>query len=569
MALTPKVAFTVSMPDPSSHTFVVDAKVSGVSGDAILAFPAWTPGSYKIREFGKNVSRFAVKGGSFELLDKQRYQVSGEQPITATYTLYADELSVRTPHLDETHGFFLGTNLFPYLESETEGLPAPCSYEVMIRPPRGWDVATSLRRGGENTWRAPDYDTLGDAPFEIGTHTVHSFKVRGVKHDVAFYGYGNFDAARIIGDTAKIVEAQASLFGGLPYDYYLFIHHITPDSGGGLEHLNSCVCGWNSWKFKKEDDYQAFIRLVSHEFFHAWNVKRTRPAILGPFNYAREQHTRALWVMEGLTQYYERIWCARAGVTKPEVVLRSFAENIDKEDQRPGRKVMSLEASSWLAWTKLYMADEDFMNTGVSYYSRGAQVGLLLDARIRALTGGKRNLDHVMKLAFQRYGWPKPGFPERGFEVLCEEVAGRKLTTFWRDHVQGTRELRYDEFLDVYGLEFARENDRTEPWLGLAVAGNKVSAVHAEGPGRKAGLQPRDEIIAVNGHRVDGKSCEERLADLKPGAVATLSVFRRERLVNAKVAIDARPAGRLMLRPVKKPTAAQKRNFRSWLGARV
>jgi len=565
------IAYRVSMPDPASHTFVVEATVTGVDEMCTLAFPVWTPGSYKLREFAKNVSAFIVKGANCTMIDKQRWQVSGIKSGTfkLRFTLYADELSVRTPHLDETHGFFLGTNLFPFLESSVEGVPAPCVFDITIKPWRNWKVATSLKPLGKNSWRAPDYDILGDTPFEIGTHQVRTFNVMGVRHDVAFYGYGNFDADRILKDTAKVVQAQGKLFGGLPYDYYLFIHHITPDSGGGLEHLNSCVCGWNSWKFTKEDDYQAFIRLVSHEFFHVWNVKRIRPAILGPFNYSREQYTRALWVMEGLTQYYERIWCARAGVSKPELVLKSFAENIDKEDNRPGRKVMSVENASWLAWTKLYLADENYLNTGVSYYSRGAQVGLLLDARIRAATGSAKNLDHVMKLAFERFGWPKPGFAERGFETLCEEVAGRKFTQFWRDHVQGTRELNYAEFLQTYGLEFSRENDKTEPWLGLNLTGNKVAAVHAQGPGRKAGLQPRDEIVAVNGHRVDAKTIEGRLEDIKPGESIELALFRREKLVRAKVKPVARPAAKLQLKPVKKPTALQKKNFKSWLGVRV
>ena len=564
------IAFEVSMPDPASHTFVVRARVSGVGEACVLAFPAWTPGSYKIREFAKNISRFSVRGGRCEMLDKQRFRVSGIRGgFEANYTLYANEFSVRTPHLDETHGFFLGTNLFPFLESGREGVPAPCEYRVTIQPFRGWRVATSLPQAGKNAWAAQEYDILGDTPFEIGTHELRSFKAGGVRHDVAFYGHGNFDAGRIVADTEKIVRVQAKLFGGLPYKYYLFIHHIAPDAGGGLEHLNSCVCGWNSWKFKKDDDYHAFLRLVSHEFFHAWNVKRTRPAILGPFNYAREQHTRALWVMEGLTQYYERIWCARGGVSPPQTVLRAVAENIDKEDNRPGRKVMSLETSSWLAWTKLYLADEDFINTGVSYYSRGAQVGLLLDARIRALSGGRRSLDDAIKLAYKRHGWPKPGFAERGFEAICEEIAGRKLTRFWHAHVQGTRELDYAEFLDVYGLEFARENDKSEPWLGVALNGTKVSAVHAGGPGRKAGLQPRDEIIAINDGLVDAKSIEDRVGNLKPGEVAQVALFRRERLVSAQVRVGSKPAGKLQLRPVKKPTARQKENYKNWLGVRI
>ncbi|MHC4841811.1 MAG: M61 family metallopeptidase [Planctomycetota bacterium] len=566
----PTVHYTVRMPDPSSHNFEVEIRLTGMDESAALAFPCWTPGSYKLREFGKNVNSFTAKGASVEMLDKQRYLLEGIKNgrASCSFQYYADELSVRTPHLDDTHGFFLGTNLLPYLE-DADGLPANVDYIVTIRPWRTWKVATSLPkvRGKANTWKCENYDVLGDTPFEIGTHEVRSFKVNGIKHDVAIYGYGNYDFKRILDDTKKIVETQAANFGGLPYKYYLFIHHITPDSGGGLEHLNSCVCGWPSWKFTKEEDYQRFIRLVSHEFFHVWNVKRIRPEILGPFDYSSEQHTNALWVMEGMTQYYERLWCTRAGVTPAETTLAAYAETVEREDERPGRKVMSLEKSSWLAWTKLYLADENFLNTGISYYSRGAQIGMLLDAKIRNATGGKKSLDKVMRIAHDRYGWPKPGFPERGFEELCEEVAGVKFTKFWKDHVYGTKELKYTEFLICYGLEFEYDKPGKKPHLGIVTNGQKVRAVNIEGTGRAAGLQPKDEIIAINGHRVTAKSLPDRIAEAKIGSTVELSLFRRERLVTAKIVVGSVPKGKLQLKRVAKPTAEQKRNFRRWMGS--
>ncbi|MDH5642472.1 MAG: hypothetical protein OEY28_14370, partial [Nitrospira sp.] len=289
----PLIEFTVSMPRPLSHNFKVTAKVSGDEGGEFkVAFAAWTPGSYKIRDFARNVSDFgAAKGAKFELLDKQSYRLTGAGMVEFSYTLYADELSVRTPHLDDTHGFFLGSNLFPYLVGE-DGKPAPCRYRITVVPYGDWKVATSLEpvRGVANCWQAPDYDILADTPFEIGTHSIHSFTAFGVKHRVAFYGWGNFDEKRIVADTEKVVNKIAAAFGGVPYSSYLFINHFTPDSGGGLEHLNSCVCAWPSFKNVKEDDYQRFIRLVSHEYFHVFNVKRIRPEILGPFDYSKEQH---------------------------------------------------------------------------------------------------------------------------------------------------------------------------------------------------------------------------------------------------------------------------------------
>lgn len=572
-----KIHYTVTMPDPHGHYFEITAKVTDIIGDFVIGLPAWTPGSYKIRDFARNISAFATKSPkgrkvTAELLDKSRYQISPgkHKSVEIAYRLYADELTVRTPHLDETHGFFLGSNVLMYLENE-DGLPLNTDYTVTIRPPRGWRVATSLPevKGKPNTWRTDNYDVLADTPFEIGTHDVHEFKVRGKLHRVAFYGYGNFDADRIVRDTKKIVETQAKLFGGLPYDDYLFIHHIAPDSGGGLEHLNSCVCGWPSWKFDKEEDYERFIRLVSHEFFHTWNVKRIRPEILGPFDYRSEQHTKAMWVMEGMTQYYERLWCVRAGVMPVESMLAAYAETFDREDNRPGRKVMSLEESSWLAWTKLYQADANFVNTGVSYYSRGAQVGFLLDAKIRKATDGAKSLDDVMVLAFKRYGWPKPGFPEREFEAMCEEVAGESLGRFFANHVRGTSEIKYDEALDVYGLTLTRDDDKTQPTIGITTSDTggsfKITSVHEDAPARAAGLQPRDELLAIDGHRVTPDTFEARLRDLSKSGKVTLSLFRRDRLVEATVKVKQKPSGKLVLKRVEKPTASQKRNFNRWI----
>jgi predicted metalloprotease with PDZ domain len=568
----PAAHYTVRMPHPASHNFEVEVELSCVQGDVVLAFPAWTPGSYKIRDFARNVSAFCAHDDRGELevdlLDKQRRLIRGVKGRCAVrFTLYADEFSVRTPHLDDTHGFFLGTNLFPYIEREV-GFPARARHRVTIDPPKGWRVSTGLAGSG-NTFETDDYDVLGDSIFEIGTHEVHSFKAFGVKHEVAIVGWGNFDAKKMVADIKKLCETEPRLFGGVPYENYLFVIHCFPDAGGGLEHLNSCVCAADSHKFKKQEDYENFLRLVAHEYFHVWNVKRIRPAVLGPFNYAAEQHTRALWVMEGLTQYYEKLWCARAKLISDESLLNSYAEIIEREDARPGRKVMSLEESSWLAWTKLYQADENFVNSAISYYARGAQAGFVLDAKIRALTHSQKSLDDAMKLAFERHGWPKPGFEERGFERMCEEVAGQSLEPFWRDHIRGTRDFDYKEALNVYGLQFKREKEDKEPWLGITQATKdgafQVRSVEAGSPASEAGVQVRDEVIALNGHKVTSRDFEDRLKECGMGKTAALSVFRRGRLVEAKVKVAAKPASKLKLVRVEKPTALQKKNFDQWL----
>ncbi|MGA9382884.1 MAG: peptidase M61, partial [Phormidium sp.] len=293
---TPKIHFQVAMSQPSSHLFEVSLQVSGWSGSVLdLKLPVWTPGSYLVREYAKNLQDFSVAAGNTILpwrkLAKNHWQVgtNGVSEITVQYRVFANELSVRTNHLDSSHGYFNPAALCFYIPEFTE---QPITITIVC-PEANWQIATPLPAvsGRENTFEAADFDTLVDSPFEVGKHEFYQFDVLDKSHELAIWGKGNAEPERIIEDTKKIIQVEAEIFGGLPYERYLFLLHLSANAGGGLEHKYACSLIYPRFNFRKQDKYESFMQLVAHEFFHLWNVKRLRPKGLEKFDYDGENYT--------------------------------------------------------------------------------------------------------------------------------------------------------------------------------------------------------------------------------------------------------------------------------------
>jgi predicted metalloprotease with PDZ domain len=572
------ITYTVSMPAPHSHLFHVSVALDGLVGPHVdLVLPAWTPGSYMVREYARHVQGFGAQAeGAGELpwrklaKDTWRVETGGAERITVGYQVYANDLTVRTSHLDGTHGYFNGATLFVYAPGRTDE-----PLRLVVEPPAGWQVTTGLDPdGGPHSFRADDYDHLVDSPVECGTHRLLSFAVDGVPHRIAIWGRGNEDEARLVADTRRIVEVQRDFFGGLPYRHYTFILHLTDGKGGGLEHRNSVTNMLDRWTFRPERSYERYLSLTSHELFHVWNVKRLRPAPLGPFDYQRENYTRLLWLMEGGTSYYDDLLLARAGLLTPERYLEKLAADIVTLQSQPGRLLQSVEQSSFDAWIKLYRPDENSANSSISYYLKGALVCLLLDMAIRARTGGERSLDDVLRHLFARYPIDGPGIPEDGGALAAvEEVAGAQggaFRDFFRRYIAGTEELDYAAGLAAVGLEPVWRRSGPEAWLGLSLKrqGERtlVAAARADGPAYAAGVYAEDELLALDGARVNEERLNARLAERAPGDTVRLALFRGDTLVEVPVTLAAAPPDALELVRLSRPTAAQERAYRAWLG---
>ncbi|MEI7768674.1 MAG: PDZ domain-containing protein [Chloroflexales bacterium] len=579
------ITYTISMPEPHTHLYHVEVAVDAVSAPALtLVLPAWTPGSYMIREFARHIQEFSAHGPDGGALPwrktaKDTWQVDAglATQVIARYKVYANELTVRTSHLDSSHGYFNPANLCMYVSGRT-GEPLAVNLDV----PAGWRVSTALEAGGggPSSFVALDYDELVDSPFECGTQRVLAFTVDEVPHEIVIWGRGNEDEAQLVADTRRIVEVQRDMFDGLPYPRYILILHLTDGRGGGLEHRNSVTNMVDRWTFRPARSYERYLSLISHELFHVWNVKRLRPAPLGPFDYRSENYTRQLWLVEGVTSYYDELLLVRAGLMSQDRYLEKLADEIVALQGQPGRHVQSLEQSSFDAWVKYYRPDENSANTSISYYLKGSLVCLLLDMEIRRHTAGARSLDDVLRELYGRYPISGPGVPEDGGALAAVEVVVGAQGGFFRDffarYIAGTAELDYAPALAAAGLELRwghrqPQADGSAPgWLGLKLKrqGERtlVASLRADSPAYAAGVYAEDELLALDGWRVDEERLNARIAERAPGDTVRLSLFRGDALVEVPVTLAEAPYDSLSITPVAAPDAAQLKVYRDWLG---
>jgi len=600
-APVPDIAYTVSMSRPHTHLFEIDVSVkrgpvATAPGEELLVMPVWTPGSYLVREFERHVQDFAAADAAgqplkWEKINKNTWRIAtnGSRDWHATYKVYANELSVRTSELNSGHAYWNNANLLMYVEGF---LTSPATVRVVA--PDVWKVATGLPGvpGQRNTFRAENFDVLYDSPFEVSNFKSLIFNVKGVAHRIVIDGEGNYDPERMRRDVQKIVETQVELMGEIPYRDYTFILHLRSDAGGGLEHLNSTSLGYPSFGFtirsgdratsaspnagESQRDYRSFLSLVSHEFFHLWNVKRIRPDALGPFDYTKENYTKLLWVAEGITDYYADLTLRRAGLITQGEFLIATARAFQQLQNTPGRLVQSVEESSFDSWVKFYRPDENTINSQVSYYDKGAILGLVLDLEIRKRSNNAKSLDDVMRALYNDFFKKNRNYTPEDFQKLCESAAGGSLEEFFAKYVRGKEELNYNAALEAVGfhLETAALNAVGQPvervYLGADVREQDdrlmVTRVSAGSPAYDQGLNTGDQIVALDNARVTRDFFNARLAEKKPGDLINLTIFRFDQLSTLLIKLGGRRDGTYRIVPLPAQTEGQKQVFRSWLG---
>ncbi len=583
------IDYTLAMPRPASHLFDVTVTVAeAATPTAELVLPVWLPGWYIVRDMARHVQEFAAETLAGRPLpwfkvDKSRWRVeNGGGGFRARYRVYANQLAVFASHLDDTHGFFNGTDVFMYLDGAKE---QPCRLTIEPPPDHGWQVTIALDRDAENRFVAPNYDVLVDSPGEVGTHRLFTFEVDGVPHTIALYGHGNEDPARLTQDVARIVAQAREVVGVRPYPYYIFFLHLTDKGTGGMEHALCSVNHRSRFTFQPEREYEKLLSLLSHEFFHVWNVKRIRPTTFGPFDYTREIYTRLLWVMEGATSYYDDLILRRAGLIPPRRYLDLVSESIRELEGNPGRHLFSLTESSFDTWLKMYQSHENFLNSRVSFYLKGEIVHLLLDLEIRHRTDGARSLDDVLRRLWADYAQHGQGFPEAMYKPVVEAVAGSNFDDFWARYVDGTAELDFDTALAYAGLRLVRgykcDRERDKDTYGLPGAERGhlgvltrddhervvVQSILTGTPAATIGLAADDEIIALDGFRLTPATFQARLNERRAGETVTLTFFRRDELVQRPVTLAQRPPDDYRLEPLPDATDKQQALYHAWLGA--
>jgi len=570
------VRYTVRFPEPRTHYAEIEAVYPTAGRPAVELFlPVWTPGSYLIREYARHVENVRSNGVSLPKCRKNRWraETGGAAEIRVTYRVYCHEMSVRTNWVEDGFALLCGAATFITV-ADAPGL----AYDVQLELPAGWKAsATGLDETGPHRYTAPDYDTLVDSPIYAGSPEVYPFEVDGIPHCLVNEGEeGVWDGQRSALDVERIVRRHRELWGSLPYrNKYVFLNMIT-EAGGGLEHRNSVCMMTSRWAMRSRRTYLNWLSLVSHEFFHAWNVKRLRPAELGPFNYETENPTTSLWFVEGITEYYGQLLVHRAGLSTREEYLEGCGSGahdglsgaIRTLQTTPGRLVMPIEQASYDAWIKLYRPDENTQNTSISYYVKGAVIGWLLDARIRHATGDAKSLDDLMRLAYSRFGGER-GFTPGEIRAAAEQVAGVPLTEFFRHTLESTGELDYSEALEWFGLRFRPEPGSGKAWLGAHTKNEAgrlmVTRVPRGTPAYEGGLSADDEIVAIGGFRVRADELAKRLENYRPGERVSVLVARREKLMEIAVTPGAEPGNAWRLEADPRATAQQRMHLDQWL----
>jgi predicted metalloprotease with PDZ domain len=577
------VRYRVSMSRPHSHLFEVEATFPAAKDSITVQLPVWTPGSYLVREYARHLQDLTAHSGGQPVpvtrLDKRSFKVAARGPeVTLRYRIYANELTVRTSHLDGTHGYFNGATLFLYRE-ELRG----AEHRVTVDPPSGWTAFCALDQVGDE-FVAPNYDELVDSPFEVGPHQPSSFVSAGVPHQIIIWGDPQPDRERLTSDLKKICDAEAALFGGLPMKRYLFLIYLTDKGRGGLEHKASTALLYPRFGFQNPKGWEDFLTLAAHEYFHLWNVKRIKPKALVPFDYSQESYTQLLWAFEGMTSYFDNLLVRRAGLMSGGRYLTRLGESLTALHSTPGRKVQPLVDASFNSWIKHYRPDENSPNSAISYYLKGEIVSLLLDLELRRTSDDRKSLDDLIRLLWQRWG-DESGVPEDGVEAAANEIAGKDLTAFFDRSLRSTQELDYSPLSHV-GLEIrfrVRETPsdkggsaprvkaselKPKGWLGFVTKGNNAIASVLEGsPAMEAGLYPDDEIVALEGYKADGGSLLSRIEERRPGESVRVTVFRREKLIDIVAKVGQKPSDGVYLARTERVTDQQKASFKAWLHA--
>lgn len=543
------IVFTVSMEKPNTHYFHVAMECNGFKGEfQEFRMPVWTPGYYLIMDYPKNVINFKAADNTGRQLNLEKSAKNGWKVNTGKsasfkieYDVFAYARSVADSYLDEEQGFISPTGIFIHPTGQLQH-----SSKVKIIPYNGWKkITTGLEPVADEpgTYSASDFDILYDSPILIGNQEVISFNVKGIPHEFAGSYLGKVDKEALITTLTKIIESSAAIMGDIPYKHYSFIA-IGP-GGGGLEHLNSQAITLSPSSLSTPASIKRMQSFIAHEYFHHFNVKRIRPFALGPFDYDKENLTNMLWVSEGMTVFYEAVVLYRAGLITRDEFLEHFRSNISRYENVPGHLYQSATESSYNTWLQFFSRNPNSSNISISYYDKGAALGLLLDLKIRRETKNAKSLDDVMRTIYnQYYKKEKRGFTDLEFRQVCEKISGTDLSEIF-EYASTTKDIDYNKYFAYAGLSIDDKQKevpgvsfgaRLQDQNGLAV----ISSIEWNTPADKSFLSIQDEIIAIDGKRVNAKNLNELLSGYKVGDKISVMISRKNKIENVDITLTAR-----------------------------
>ncbi|MCC7429778.1 M61 family metallopeptidase [bacterium] len=569
-----KTLYKLTVKNPHQHYLNVETTLNQLqeNQDFIdVKIPVWTPGSYLVREYAQHVHSFFANdfcGNELktEKINKNTWRIfkNAENSVRFSYLVYAFELTVRTSFVNSDFAFVVPAAVFMFTE-EAKNEEALLKIEL----PETWQkISTGLPCFKENTYKIDSFDTLVDSPITLGNQKIYEFEVAGKKHTISVQGLANYNEETFVKDFKKIVETELEMFGDLPYENYTFLCHFSPNKYGGLEHLNSCALLFDGLNLSDEKEYKKWLALVCHEYFHLWNVKRIRPVELGPFDYESENYTKLLWIAEGITSYYDDYLLKKAGLISEKEYLEIISENIKILQNSYGRKIQSVEDSSFDAWIKFYRPNENSTNTLISYYNKGGLVMHCLDFAIRNATESTKSLDDVMRRLYGFYRETQKGITKNDFVTAVKEVSGSDFPEIFTNYLEKTVEIDFEKYFSYAGLEFGKD-EKLKLNLGIDFDEKDgklvVTKVFQGTKSWDCDINVNDEIIGLNGIRANKKLVEKFLANAKEGENFKVLISRNLEIRETALVAGTEREKKYELKKMENPTLEQEEFFKKWL----
>lgn len=567
------MAFTISLPQPSTHTFHVAFRCDGLKAEMLdFKMPAWMPGFYRIMDYARNVTNFTAEDGAghalpWEKVTRNTWRVAtgSAHTILVSYDVFGNTSFAAQNFLNEQRAFIAPPGLYMYVAGQIQH-PAT----VSITLPTNWSqIATGLDpvRGQANTFSASDFDVLYDCPMLMGNQEVLQFEVRGTPHKVVLENVAaNVERPKMLADLKRMVEAATNLIGDVPYKHYTFL--LIGTGNGGIEHANSAAIFFNENNLGDASGYLRWLSYVAHEYFHSFNVKRIRPIALGPFDYDAENLTNMLWVSEGLSVYYQDLLLVRAGLMTAEQYLDKMKASIARFENAPGHRYQSATESSLYTWGTSGVGGD--RNTTISYYDNGAMLGAMLDLKIRQESKNQRSLDDVMRALYRKYYQEKKrGFTDAEFREECERAAGGPVTEVF-EYASTTKDVDYAKYFTYAGLELtATSKEAPGAYLGVNTQtfdGKLViSSVTTGSPAQNAGLVALDQILDLDGTRATTKVLSDLLAAKKPGDTLKVRYSRSNATQDAEIVLGKNTKSSFDIKPMPNPDPLQSAILKDWL----
>ena len=598
--------YSLSFTDPAGHLIDVEMTLDAPVANQCIAMPSWIPGSYLMREFARNVVTLSASQSDVEIaamkIDKSTWQLAcvAYHAVTVCYRVYAWDRSVRGCYFDASRGF---VNPAAALMQNLAATDEACTLELQA-PANDWRCATAMTphrvdARGFGHYGAASYDELIDHPIECGDFDEFTFEAGGVSHRFVISGHHRGDLVRLRADSQKICQGHCDLFSSTvpsraPFDHYVFQLHVVDDGYGGLEHRASTALISPRSDLPSVGDasisegYRDLLGLISHEYFHSWNVKRIKPAAFTPYDTTTENYTCLLWLFEGFTSYYDDLMVKRVGLITEADYLKVLGRRLTQLLRSPGAAVQSAAEASFDAWIKYYRADENAPNSQFSYYLRGSFIALALDLLLRARADQGDDeavtptLDDLMLGLWREFGVTGVGVPEDAC-ALFSRLANLDLTDFFAQFIDGVQEPDWNALLKPFALTYrtratATANDRggrdemhietNTRTLGVVVAeGNGLPTakfVVTGSPAWQSGISAGDTLVAIDGLRANAVTLGKHLARFQPGDVLRVSYFRHDVLHETGIKVPVAALDTVWLTAQSEPLAAALRR-RTWL----